>query len=162
LIVVSNSSPLIALSAVGRLELLRDLYGEISIPEFVRREVVAVNPERAGSTEVETAAWVTSQAVKGEFLPRALLGELDRGEAEAIALALELRADLLLIDERRGRKVAGRFGLRVLGVLGILIEAKGKGLLPQVGPALEDLLSKAGFRVSEALYRRVLEEAGEA
>jgi predicted nucleic acid-binding protein len=162
LIVVSNTSPLIALSAIGRLELLHALYDHILIPGAVQQEVVGSGLGRPGGTEIQTAAWVSSHPVKGEFLPRALAGELGRGEAEAIALALERRADLLLIDERRGRKVAGRFGVRVLGVLGILIDAKGKGLIPEVGPALEDLLTKAGFRISKALHQRALEEAEEA
>jgi uncharacterized protein len=161
LIVVSNSSPLIALSAIGRLELLHSLYGRVWIPESVQHEVVGVHTGRPGAAEIQTADWVTSHPVKGDFLPRALEGELGRGEAEAIALAVERRADLLLIDERRGRKVAGRFGITVLGVLGVLIEAKRKKLLLEVRPALEDLLTKAGFRISTALYQRALEEAGE-
>jgi predicted nucleic acid-binding protein len=161
LIVVSNSSPLIALSAIGHLELLHSLYDQIWIPEAVYQEVAGANASRPGAVEIRTAAWITSHLVKGNFLPRALDGELGRGEAEAIALAVERQADLLLIDERRGRKVAGRFGIRVLGVLGVLIEAKSKGLLLEVRPALNDLLTKAGFRISAALYQRALEEAGE-
>jgi hypothetical protein len=161
LIVVSDASPLIALSAIGQLEILHALYGQTLIPEAVRQEVVEAGLGRPGGTEIKTAAWVSAQPVKGDFLPRALAGELGRGESEAIVLALERRADLLLIDERRGRKVAGRFGIKVLGILGILIEAKKKGLIPEVGPLLEDLLTKAGFRISKELHQRALEEAGE-
>jgi uncharacterized protein len=162
IVVVSNTSPLIALSAIGRFSLLHDLYGQIWIPDAVRREIRGTTPGRAGFAEVEAAAWVTTQPAQGDFLRRALESELDRGEAEAIALASELRADFLLMDERRGRRVAGRFGIRVLGVLGVLLEAKQKGLLPKVEDALEDLLKKAGFRISAALYQRALEEAEEA
>ncbi|HEX4959430.1 MAG TPA: DUF3368 domain-containing protein [Thermoanaerobaculia bacterium] len=162
MIVVSDASPLISLGAVGRIELLRQLFGEVSIPLAVLEEITAAGLERPGAAEVQAADWIVSRALGSDFLPRALEGELDRGEAEAIALAVELRADLVLIDERRGRRVASRFDLKVLGVLGILLDAKRKGLLTQVEPVLEDLHTRAGFRVSPALYRRALEEAGEA
>jgi uncharacterized protein len=76
-------------------------------------------------------------------------------------LAVELRADLLLIDERRARKVALRFDLSVVGVLGVLVEAKRKNLLPTVRPVLDDLLTHAGFRIGSDLYASVLRAAGE-
>jgi predicted nucleic acid-binding protein len=87
--------------------------------------------------------------------------ELDVGEAEAIALAKELAADLLLMDGRRGRDIAARLGLRVIGLLGVLIEAKHRGMIPAVKPILDDLKAKAGFWVSQQLYARVLQAAGE-
>jgi uncharacterized protein len=161
LIVVSDASPLISLSAVGHLELLHQLFGEIAIPPAVLDEITRAGPGRPGSIEVQTASWIVSHTLEKDFLPRALEGELDRGEAEAIALAVELRADLLLMDERRGRRVAARFELKALGILGILVDAKRKGLLTKVEPVLDDLLTRAGFRISPALYRRALEEAGE-
>jgi predicted nucleic acid-binding protein len=158
--VVSDASPLIALAAIGRLGLLRELFGSLSIPAAVHEEVVR-GTGRAGAEEVSASDWVVVRKLGNDFLVRALAGELDRGEAEAIALAVELEAELLLMDERRGRTVAARFGLKVVGVLGLLIEAKRKGLLDRVEPILSDLLHKAGFRLSPELCRRVLEEAGE-
>ena len=160
MIVVSDASPLIGLAAVGRLDLLQQLFGGLSIPTVVHEEVTRATG-RAGAEELATADWVTVHSLSNDFLGRALVGEVDRGEAEAIALAVELKADLVLMDERRGRAVAARFGLRVVGVLGLLIEAKRKGLLDKVEPLLSDLLHKAGFRLGPELYRRVLEEAGE-
>lgn len=153
MIVVSNSSPLISLGAIGRLGLLNDLFGEISIPLAVLQEVRSV--------EISTESWIGPRTVELPLLSRALESELDRGEAEAIALAVELRADLLLMDERRGRRVAARFGLKVLGVLGILVEAKRRGLVQGIEPLLVELQERAGFRVSPALFQRALEEAGE-
>jgi len=161
LIVVSDASPLISLGAVGRIELIRQLFGEISIPVAVLHEITVAGLERPGAVDVQAADWIVSRTVENDFLPRALEGELDRGEAEVIALAVELRADLVLMDERRGRRVASRFELKILGVLGILVDAKRKGLLLKIEPVLEDLHTRAGFRVSRALYRRALEEAGE-
>ncbi len=87
--------------------------------------------------------------------------ELGEGEAEAIALALESQADLVLLDERRGRQRAVRLGLRVTGVLGVLVEAKCQHLLAAVRPVLDALRHDAGFWISDDLYRRVLDLAGE-
>ena len=86
---------------------------------------------------------------------------LDEGESEAIALAMELRADLLLIDERKARLVARRFGSHHIGIVGMLIEAKQNGLIKAVKPFLDDLMIKAGFWISQKLYNRVLNETGE-
>jgi predicted nucleic acid-binding protein len=94
-------------------------------------------------------------------LVTALQAELDEGEAEAIALAIQLKAHLLLLDERRGRAVASRLGLRFIGLLGVLVEAKQKGYISRVKPLLDHLIAKAGFWVSHQLYARVLREVGE-
>lgn len=161
MIVVSDASPLIALAAVNQIELLRCLYGRVLVPEAVRREVVEQNPGAPGAAQVQTAEWIQAEPVQDRILVEALRIELDRGEAEAIALAVERRADLLLMDERRGRSAAVRLGRRVVGVLGLLIEAKHKEHLPEVKPVLEALERDAGFRISRELYARVLAEAGE-
>jgi hypothetical protein len=92
---------------------------------------------------------------------QALQQELDAGEAEAIALAVEVGSALLLMDERLGRDTAQHFGIRYTGVLGILIEAKHKGLVQAIKPHLDALRDLAGFHVSEALYQRVLQDVGE-
>lgn len=102
------------------------------------------------------------QPVRDRALIQALALELDRGEAEAIALAIESGADLLLMDERRGRAVARRLGARVVGVLGVLVEAKQRNLLDAVGPVLNALVAEAGFRIGAELHVRVLQAAGES
>jgi uncharacterized protein len=159
-IVVSDASPLIGLAAVGQLDLLQHLYGEVVIPAEVHRELTT-SSDAPGAAQVESASWIRVQAVQNRSLVDALSLQLDVGEAEAIALAVEVEAELLLMDERRGRSAAVRLGRRVVGVLGVLIEAKRSGHLPAVQPVLEALTVQAGFRFSEQLRRQVLEAAGE-
>jgi predicted nucleic acid-binding protein len=101
------------------------------------------------------------RVVQDQVLLADLRRELDAGEAEPIALAVESDADLALIDERRGRMVAGRHGVRVLGLLGVLVAAKEQNLLRVIRPIMDRLTSDARFRISDDLYHRVLERAGE-
>lgn len=161
MIVVSNTSPLTNLAAIGLFHLFYELYGRIHIPDGVWNELNAYNKSWPGSKEVASAPWVEKQTPKNQQIVTALQRDLDRGEAEAIALALELGADLVLLDERDGRRVAQRFGLRVVGVLGILIEAKSKGLVVTIKPHLDDLRQQAGFYIHETIYQYVLTLAGE-
>lgn len=161
MIVISDASPLIALAAIKKLDLLRALYSELVIPAAVYDEITAVRPMAPGANDVREAEWIQVRSVKNRALVEALTLELDAGEAEAIALAVELDADLLLMDERRGRIAATRLGRRVVGVLGLVIEAKAAGILPAVRPVVDALTIEAGFRISQALLAKVLASAGE-
>jgi len=160
-IVISNTSPIVNLAAIGRLDLLEQLYGTVIIPKAVYHEIVVLGAGQPGAIEVQTLAWIEARDVTDRALVTALQTSLDEGEAEAIALTIELHADLFLIDERRGRRVAFSFGLHFVGLLGVLIEAKHKGYVSSVKSVLDDLIAKAGFWVSGRLYARVLEAAGE-
>jgi predicted nucleic acid-binding protein len=131
------------------------------VPRAVHEEAASVRPEAPGAAEVRTAAWIQVRAVSDQLLVTALSLHLDVGEAEAIALAVESDADLLLMDERRGRVAALRLGRRVVGVLGALVEAKHRDLITEVRPLLDALASEAGFRISPELGARVLIAAGE-
>jgi uncharacterized protein len=159
--IVSNASPLIALIRIGQLDLLRQLYSEILIPEAVWHEVVVEGADQPGAEAVSSASWIVRRTVTNRALVHGLQQELDAGEAEAIALAVEMDAPLLLMDERLGRDTARHFGMRYTGVVGVLIEAKRKGIVQAIQPHLDALRDLAGFRVSEALYRRVLQDEGE-
>ena len=161
MIVVSNTSPITNLVAVGQLDLLRQLYEKVFIPPAVSGELTRGDTRQSGATKIQMPAWIETRTVTNRALVVALQMELDEGEAEAIALARELAADLLLLDERRERAVASHLGLRFIGLLGVLIEAKQRGYLPAVRPVLDDLMTKAGFWVSQQLYARVLQAAGE-
>ncbi len=161
MIVVSNTSPIVNLTAVGQLDLLQQIYEKVLIPQAVCREITVVGDRGPAVTEVHTPEWIESKQVTDRALVTALQTEIDEGEAEAIALAIEMGAALLLLDERRGRIVASHLGLRFIGLLGVLIEAKHKGYIPAAKPILDDLVVKAGFWMSQQLYARVLQTAGE-
>jgi predicted nucleic acid-binding protein len=159
--IVSNASPLINLARIGKLDLLYQLYGKLTVPSAVWQEVVIEGAGQPGADDVKAATWIRTQTVTNKELVRALQQGLDAGEAEAIALALEIGAKLLLMDERLGRETARHLGLRYTGLIGVLIEAKHRGLIGAVKPQLDALRNLAGFRVGDALYTRVLRDEGE-
>lgn len=156
--VVSNTSPIANLAVIGHLRLLRDLYGTVLIPEAVRRELAAAQPV---ASEVAAEDWIEARPIRDRTLAESLTMQLHLGEAEAIALAIEQEGELLLMDERRGRKIASGFGLKPVGVLGVILEAKSRKLIPAVRPLLDALVGQAGFWLSRNLYARVLAEADE-
>jgi hypothetical protein len=160
-IIVSDTSAINNLAAINYLYLLHQLYGTVLIPEAVYRELTDPNFPVAGATEVQTFDWIQTRAVSNCTLVEALNNELDIGESEAISLAVEIQADQVLIDERRGRLVASRLNLRYIGILGILVEAKSQGLIAEVKPLLDALINEAGFWVAEPLYNSVLQLVNE-
>jgi len=160
MIVVSDASVLILLAKASQLTLLRALYGHVLLPRQVYDDVVIKGAGRVGAMEVQAADWLETRQVANVVLVKELERNIDPGEAEAIALALEVRADLLLIDERRGRAIAASYGLNMTGVAGLLVEAKHSGLLPVVKPTL-DLLIHSGYRLSDHLYQQILLATGE-
>lgn len=157
MIIVSDTSPINNLAAINHLHLLQQLYGTVLIPEAVYRELTDPNFPVAGAIEVQTFIWIQTRPVQDRTLVEALSNELDIGEVEAIALALEMKADQVLIDERRGRMIAARLNLAYTGILGILVEAKSQRLISAVKPLLDALINQAGFWVAEPLYKRVLQ-----
>jgi predicted nucleic acid-binding protein len=158
--VISNSSPLINFAAIGRFTLLRELYGTIIIPNAVYHEVVVAGRGQPGAAEVEQADWVVRETVSNPTIVAAL-HELGRGEAEAIALAVENPGSLLILDERRGRLAALQLGVHIIGTLGVLVVAKRKRLIPALAPEMDKLQTQVGFRVRADLRAKVLQEVGE-
>ena len=161
MIVVSNTSPLTNLAAVGQFNLLQNLYGQIEIATGVWHELNANGQAWPGSKEVKNSLWITQHVIQNEPMVIALQRDLDRGEAESIVLALELNADLVLLDERDGRHAAKRFGLQVVGVLGVLLEAKANGLIESIRPHVDNLQQEAGFYISNSVYQTALHLAQE-
>ena len=158
---VSNSTPLISLSVLGHLELLRELYGEVWIPPSVQREVVVAGRGRSGSSEVAAAigaSWIRVVAPADEQLVARLRERLDLGEAEAIALALTTDAETLVIDEIKGRRTAADYGINLAGTVGILTDAARDGKIDALQADL-DHLRQFGVRISQPLYRWALDNS---
>jgi uncharacterized protein len=160
---VSNISPISNLASIGRLELLKSQFSELWIPDGVMGELTA-HPDPIAQAAIQTAIreqWIQVATPGDSGLLRLLLLQLHQGEAEAIALATELKADIVLMDEQEGRQLASRTGLAVTGVLGILLRAKRDGEIHAVKPEINLLRAKARFFVSSALEAKVLAAAGE-
>jgi predicted nucleic acid-binding protein len=148
-VIIADASCLILLAKIGALDLLRQLYGQVLVTDVVASEYGLPLP-----------TWIGVQPARDERQVQLLALTLDRGEASAIALALEQVDALLIMDERRGRNVARQLQLAVTGTLGILLEAKQSGYVVAIRPLLERI-SATNFRLSEALVQAVLQQAGE-
>ena len=157
MIVVPDTSAITNLYQIDQLHLLKDLFGEVLIPPAVLRELSAL-PEQA--TVVSENLWIRPVFPENHILVQQLSEQLDLGESEAIAVALEVKADRLILDEKLGRAVAREYDLPIIGILGILIEARKKGLLPEIRPEIIRLREN-DFRLKLSLVNRVLMRLGE-
>jgi uncharacterized protein len=158
--VICNATPLINFAAINRLDILKEVFGQVIIPQAVYDE-----------TTVSGFFWsqFILQAVTSEWLQVRTISnidpiispELDDGEREAIALALEMGIHKILLDERDARKVAQSIGLRLIGTLGILLLAKEKHIIPEIKPLLDAMIDVAQYWVNQNLYEQVLRQTGE-
>jgi len=158
MIVISDTSPITNLIRINRIDLLKALYGTVIIPAEVKYEIEFLPENKLAFTQLD---WI----VVREFSDRKLFGELvktlDRGESAAIVLALETKADAILIDETDGRFEARNRGLQVIGLIGVLLKAKDMGYIPSVKTELDRLVSDARFWIDSKLYQRALLAANE-
>ena len=136
--VIVNSTPLIALCKVNQLELLRELYTEITIPEAVFQEVTAKN-DSVKRKILENGAWIHVQSVSDTIDRRMYKAKLHDGEVEVMILAQEIKADLVIIDDNAARKTAIYLGLPLTGTVGVLLRAKAEGLVPKVMPIVDSM-----------------------
>ena len=166
-IIIADASPLIALATVEQLDLLQKLYGSVIIPQGVEREL-CLDSDLPGSRRLKQAidaGWlkVNRSSLPDEALQQ-LLQILDAGESEAILLSESLSSKqslrFLLIDERKGRIIAQKRGIRIAGTGAILIAAKNKGHIDSVRNIL-DAMQDTGYRLSNALKTRLLQLANE-
>ncbi len=160
MIVVSDTSPIRALAHLEQLQLLSRLFDQVLIPPAVADEL-----ERPKSTlpplSLDPYRFVRVQSPVDQSLVIRLQHDLDAGESQAIALALEVGAELLLIDERAGRSIAAREGLLTMGAVGVLLRAKSAGLVPAIKPLIDRLESELHFFVARSLRDEALRSAGE-
>ena len=161
MIVVADTTPLIGLASIGRLELLQALFGEVYIPQAVFDETVTYGrKEGKAKQEVSKADWIHVVEVKDRLAVNILLDEMDLGEVETIILASEMNADWVLMDEKKGRRKLARLNIPKIGTLGILLKAKELGHIPLLKPDIEGL-QRSGFSISPLVVEQVLEMAGE-
>ena len=158
--VVCNAGPLIALTGVGQVELLRELFGEVIVSIKVRDEVEVGGKTGPRTSLFGNAPWI--RVIDLTDPPDPLLETLlDQGEAETIALALQASAALVLMDERKGRKIARDiYGLAVIGTGRLLTEAKKAGFIPEVRPLI-DQIRHNGYWLSDKIVAEILRQAGE-
>jgi predicted nucleic acid-binding protein len=163
LIVVSDTSPILNLARIGQLQLLPLLYGQVLIPSAVLEELTASERDLPPAIDLSSEPWLIVSSANDRARVRELRAHLDPGEAEAIVLAVEQRADLLLVDERRRRpRIAVAAGLTVTGLLGVVVRAKHAGLIDRGKPVVDDLIEIARFWIGPELYTEVLAALGES
>jgi len=156
--VVSNTTPIISLLKIGKLEILKDLYEEIYIPQEVFSEIEA-GKNKKFYLNLLAFEWIRIEQIQDRKSIAYFL-DLDKGEVEAIILASEIEADLILLDEALGRYHAKHAGLKVTGTIGVLIKAKKQGLISELKPLIFELREK-GVWLSESLIEKILEITNE-
>ena len=160
---VSNTSPLLNLAIVDQLSLLEQQFETVWVPQAVIEEL-RVKESLPGSQAIREAieeGWLLVEPVQDQMLVQALQRDLDKGEAEAIALCVHMGANRVLLDEREGRRIAKSLGLQVTGVLGVLLRAKRKGRLLALRTVMDQLRDQAGFHIGQELFVHILREGGE-
>lgn len=157
--VVVNSTPLIILCGIGRLDILKEMYQEIYIPVAVFREVTAKN-DLACAQLRSAGAWIHIEQIQDYREKKMYKAKLHDGEVEVMILAQEQEAGLVILDDNAAKKTAKYLGLTVTGTLGVLIKAKQQGIIETVRPLLTEM-RRNGFYVSSMVEYMVLEQAGE-
>jgi predicted nucleic acid-binding protein len=142
---------------IERLDILKNIFHHIIVPKQVYDELCAIPKQKI---VLETQSWIACQEVQNHTFYNQVVEDLDFGEAEAITLAHELSADYLIIDERKGRQVAENLGIKVIGLLGVLVLAKHQNIITAVKPIALDLL-RVGFYINQKLLLRVLQSVDE-
>ncbi len=156
--VISNTTPIISLLKIDKLNLLKELYGSISIPKAVYKELEK-GKEKPFYKDIQKIEWIKIVEIKNNQI-QSFLFDLDEGEAEAIILAKEMNADLLILDEKLGRQYAQKLNIELTGTIGILLKAKEKGFINSVENLLNSLVEK-GIWLNPKLIEKALKLANE-
>ncbi|HWD93969.1 MAG TPA: DUF3368 domain-containing protein [Verrucomicrobiae bacterium] len=161
MIVVADTSVILNLCRVQHERLLQQLFQRVLIPARVASEFERLAKAQARFTGLNLPDWISVLADPQSMPPRIIQANLDAGESAAIALCLNERADVLLIDESLGRRVAEELGLRTVGILGVLVQSRKRQLIPGLKVVLDRLEKEAGFWISASLRSAVLQAVGE-
>jgi len=157
---ISNTGPIIALALIDRLDILQTMFQQVVVPDAVHKELLDGGPSGHGLQSYQKASWIRVQSLSAP-IDSLLQNVLDKGEASVIQLAREMKADYLLIDERKARKIARDiFGLRVIGTARVLVEAKKKGSIDSVGNALTKM-HNSGYWIHDDIVQFALKKANE-
>lgn len=154
--VLANTTPLIALANIDRLELLHNLYGTIIVPQTVMDEIIR-EPARQ---RVQNSSWIRVEAIQDLSQRDYFRARLHAGEVDVMILAREQKADLVIMDDDAAKKTAKFLGLKVTGTLGVLLKAKREGYLEKVEPVINELI-RDGLFISDTIKEYVMTEAGE-
>ena len=144
-----------------RSHLLKDLFGKVYIPKAVENELLRINALKIDIHSLLEESWLETRRIENRTGINELLKYLDQGESEAIMLSKSLHCDLLLMDENKGRKLAKSIGIKVIGLIGIIVLSKEKGLIKKIKPYIDELRNEYGFWIKEELYLQILESVNE-
>ena len=158
--VIVNSTPIIALSSIDSLHLLKEIYGAVIIPDAVKTEIGAKNKSKAQNKLDMSSDWILVRKIKNTAQKQVFRTQLHDGEVEVMILGQELYADLLVIDDYMAREYAKYLGFKVVGTAGILLLAKSMGLVYEVKPLVDKLIAN-GIYISNRLYVDIMKIAGE-
>lgn len=159
--VVVNTTPFIALCHVNRLEILKELYGQVIIPDAVYREISVKSDSVCKKMVDEALDWIHIESIRDQLAKAMYKTQLHDGEVEVMILSKELAADVVIIDDANAKKHAKYLGLPVTGTLGVLIKAKQNGFIKELKPILLQLKEK-GIYISQNLVELCLKQAGES
>lgn len=161
MLVVSDTSPISGLIAIDKVVLLKQLYEIVIIPLGVKEELFKIKSKRIELENLFSNDWIKVREITDLQFYNELKKNLDEGESQAITLAKEMHADIILIDEIKGRNIATKAGLNVVGLLGVLVDAKSHGFITSLKPILDDLINQYGVWIKPELYAAVLTSVNE-
>lgn len=158
--IVVNSTPLIALNKIGKLYLLKSIYGEIIIPYAVYEEVIVESNSRDTNDFIKESGFIKIMEIKNHEAKKLFVTSLHKGEVEVMILAKELDADLCIIDDLLARRYAKYYNLTITGTIGVILKAKELCIIGAVKPIINELID-SGIYIDTKLYNKVLEISGE-
>ncbi|NYB72922.1 DUF3368 domain-containing protein [Sedimentibacter hydroxybenzoicus DSM 7310] len=158
--IIANSTPIIALNKIGRLDLLKQIYGKIIIPYAVYEEIILDSNLKESNDFIEESGFIKIIKIKNEEAKKIFVASLHKGEVEVMILAKEIEADLCIIDDLLARKYARYYKLNITGTIGVILKAKELGIVTIIKPILDELII-CGIYIDTKLYNKVLEISGE-